>query len=456
MVRRLSVFFLAGAVLTTSGCSLPTDRGSGNVAVSGAAGSSARPATGSPISHIVVIIQENRSVDNLFNGFPGADTVTSGQNIYGQTVSLKPESLAAPYDMGHRHGSWLLDYNQGNMNGFSTESIDCYAKHGQCPPRDVAAYGYVPKAEVQPYWDMAEQYTFADELFQTNQGPSFPAHQYLISGTSSIGNGSKYLASDNPGDTVGKGNQGGCDSVRSTTVRTIDSQGKQGPFVFPCFDRNSILQEMNEQSVSWHYYQEFKGSGQWHAPDAIENIRNGPSYTNVEWPSSAVLEDIDRGYLADVSFVTPNAAESDHSGRNNGSGPSWVASIVNRIGESQYWNSTAIIVIWDDWGGWYDHVPPKIFNSYELGFRVPMIVISPYAKPNYVSHVPYEFGSILKFIEETFDVASLNTTDVRATDLSDCFNFKGSPRPIKPIASKYSAAYFEHQPIDYESPDDDR
>ena len=169
-----------------------------------------------------------------------------------------------------------------------------------------------------------------------------------------------------------------------------------------------------------------------------------------------MLEDIDRGYLADVSFVTPSAAESDHSGRNNGSGPSWVASIVNRIGESQYWNSTAIIVIWDDWGGWYDHVPPKIFNSYELGFRVPMIVISPYAKPNYVSHVPYEFGSILKFIEETFDVASLNTTDVRATDLSDCFNFTGSPRPFKPIASKYSAAYFEHQPIDYESPDDDR
>jgi len=158
-----------------------------------------------------------------------------------------------------------------------------------------------------------------------------------------------------------------------------------------------------------------------------------------------------------VSFVTPSGLESDHSGRNNGTGPSWVASIVNAIGtNSSYWNNTAIIVTWDYWGGGYDHVPPKIFNSYELGFRVPMIVISPYAKPNYVSHVHYEFGSILKFIEETFGLPSLNTTDKRATDLSDCFSFTTTPRAFKPIAAKYSAAYFERQPIDYESADDDQ
>ena len=110
---------------------------------------------------------------------------------------------------------------------------------------------------------------------------------------------------------------------------------------------------------------------------------------------------------------------------------------------------------WDDWGGWYDHVPPQIYDSYELGFRVPMIVISPYAKRGYVSHTPYEFGSILKFIERTFDLASLGTTDVRANDLSDCFNFGAEPRAFKPIAAKYSARYFEALPISYESPDDD-
>jgi phospholipase C len=245
--------------------------------------------------------------------------------------------------------------------------------------------------------------------------------------------------------------------VPSASVQTLDPHGKPGPSVFPCFDRDSILQKMDDRYVSWHYYQEFKGSGEWHAPDAIEAIRNGPSYATVKWPSSSVLDDIKYGRLAEVSFVTPSGLESDHSGRNNGSGPSWVASIVNAIGENRsYWNSTAIIVTWDDWGGWYDHVPPKIFNSYELGFRVPMIVVSPYAKPNYVSHVPYEFGSILKFIEETFGVASLGTTDTRANDLSDCFNFSAVPRAFRPIAAKYSAAYFEHQPVDRQSIDDDQ
>ena len=443
--------------MLTSGCSLPADRGSSGAAVVGVAGSAATPLTSSPIAHIVVIIQENRTVDNLFNGFPGADTVTTGQNVYGQSVPLRPTLLTAPYDMGHRHGSWLLDYNHAQMNGFSTESLDCYAKPKQCPQSEVAAYGYVPEGEIQPYWDMAEQYTFADELFQTNQGPSFPAHQYLISGTSTIRNGSRYKASENPRDTSGKRSQGGCDSVPSASVQTLDQHGKPGPSVFPCFDRDSILQKMDDRYVSWHYYQEFKGSGEWHAPDAIEAIRNGPSYANVKWPSSSVLDDIKYGRLAEVSFVTPSGLESDHSGRNNGSGPSWVASIVNAIGEnSSYWNSTAIIVTWDDWGGWYDHVPPKIFNSYELGFRVPMIVVSPYAKPNYVSHVPYEFGSILKFIEETFGVASLGTTDTRANDLSDCFNFSAVPRAFRPIAAKYSAAYFEHQPVDRQSIDDDQ
>jgi len=253
MIQRLSVFFLAGAILLTSGCALPTDRGSGGVAVPGAAGTAAARLNTSPIAHIIVIIQENRTVDNLLNGFPGADTVTSGQNEYGQTVVLRSTLLTAPYDMGHRHGSWLLDDNHGSMNGFSTESLNCYVKRRQCPQSDVAAYGYVPESEVQPYWDMAEQYTFADELFQTNQGPSFPAHQYLISGTSTIHNGSSYRASENPRDTNGKRSQGGCDSVPSTTVQTLGPRGKPGPSVFPCLDRDSILQRMDDQSVSWSY-----------------------------------------------------------------------------------------------------------------------------------------------------------------------------------------------------------
>ena len=407
------------------------------------------------ITHIVIIVQENRTVDNLFNGLPGADTVQRGKNMRGRTVALEPISLTAPYDMSHRHEAWRDDYHRGAMNGFSTEPENCHLP-GQCPPRVTASYGYVPRTQTWQYWQMAEAFTFADELFQSNQGPSFPAHQYLISGTSTISDNSTLKASDNPDDSDGISRQGGCDSVKSTRVKTIDPAGKDGKLVFPCFERKSIMDLMNKNGISWAYYQESGGAGQFHAPDAIKQIRYGPSYDNVKWPSATVLRDIHKGRLAQVVFVTPSAKASDHPGRNNGTGPSWVASVVNAIGQSQYWRSTAIIVTWDDWGGWYDHVQPPVYNSYELGFRVPMIVVSPYARRKYVSHTQYEFGSILKFVEDTFALGSLGTTDKRATSIADCFAFDSPPANFQPIQTTLPPEYFERLPIDTEPADDDR
>jgi phospholipase C len=212
---------------------------------------------------------------------------------------------------------------------------------------------------------------------------------------------------------------------------------------------------MDAKGVSWLYYQEFGGSGQWHAVNAIKPLWYGAVRAKVIWPSARVLSDIAGGKLPQVTFITPSAAESDHTGRNDGSGPSWVAAIVNAIRESAYWKSTAIVVVWDDWGGWYDHVAPRIYNSYEVGFRVPMIVISPYAKRKYVSHEKYEFDSILRFIEDTFELGSLHTTDDRAQSIADCFDFGAPPRAFERIPAKYSAAYFERRPIDDETPDDD-
>src|SRR6202008_2964623 len=176
---------------------------------------------------------------------------------------------------------------------------------------------------------------------------------------------------------------------------------------------------LNTKGVTWHYYAPSAGSI-WTGPDAIQHICQqqtvngtlsctGPDWTkNVIIPQSQVLVDIANGQLAQVSWIIPNGLSSDHAASNDGSGPSWVASIVNAIGNSPYWSNTAIIVTWDDWGGWYDHVPPPSrFNQNEYGFRVPLIVISPYAKPGYVSHVVHDFGSILKFVEEIFSLPSL-------------------------------------------------
>jgi phospholipase C len=408
----------------------------------------------SKITHVVIIVQENRSVDDLFNGFPGADTVRSGKNSDGKTVKLQPVPLTGNYDINHQHSAFLTEDANGKLDGFN--NVDSACKVGKrCPSKETRAYGYVPRGGVEPYFEMASRYTFADRMFQTNEGPSFPAHQYIISGTSTISNGSELRAAENALTPRGKPT-GGCDSLAGSTVGLIDEFGNQNQTAYPCFERLTLMDLVHAKSLSWRYYEAHRGAGIWNAPDAIVHIRKSKSYdVDVVAPPTAVLRDIAKNQLANVVWVTPKAAYSDHAGVTNGSGPSWVASVVNAIGHSSYWDDTAIFITWDDWGGWYDHVVPPQYNSYELGFRVPLIVVSPYAKLHYVSHTQHEFGSILKFIEKTFGLGSLHTTDVRADDLSDCFDFSQPPTKFETIPAQYPSSYFLRDRFSAENPDDD-
>ncbi len=409
---------------------------------------------GGKIAHVVIVVQENRSTDNLFNGLAGADTSRSGRNSANETVRLKPEPLTAPYDVDHEHRAYEASYDAGDMNGFNLERSNCEKGH-RCPPPYERAYAFVPRSDVEPYFSMARQYAFADRMFQTNEGPSFAAHQYIISGTSTIEKGSKWKASELP-FTPHQKFTGGCDSPHGSLVMLIDPQGEEDREAYPCFERPALMDLLTPKGLTWHYYQAHAGPGLWNAPDAIRHVRFGTDYSSdVVWPPSQVLSDIADGRLANVVWVTPTAKASDHAGNTDGSGPSWVASVVNAIGRSAYWQNTVIFVTWDDWGGWYDHVPPPQYNSYELGFRVPLIAISAYAKRGYVSHRQHEFGSMLKFVENAFALGSLDSTDERADALADCFDFSQKPRPFKPIHAKLPPSYFLDQPVSDEDPDTD-
>jgi phospholipase C len=386
-----------------------------------------------PIEHVVIVVQENRTPDYLFQGIRGADISKYAIDSHGNRVALQPISLTAPYDLGHKHSSFLIDYNNGKMNGF-----DAALPRGD----HWRPYGYAPASQVAPYHAMATQYVLADHMFQTNQGPSFPAHLYIISGTATEPSIAAYRVRDNPySSTTGKAEPAGCDAPPPTVVPTIQvTNGIIGPapLVFPCFDRPVLSDFLDAKGVSWRYYQWSSGAGDWHAYDAIRHVRYGNDYHNVIWPSPKILKDIAKGQLAGVTWVTPADPWSDHAGKHStGQGPAWVAAVVNAIGESKFWKTTAIFVLWDDWGGWYDHVAPPIYNSYELGFRVPLLVISPYARAGYVSKVQHEFGSILAFTEETFGIpkGALKDTDQRADDLRDPFDFSRGPRAFVPIAA---------------------
>ena len=375
----------------------------------------------------------------MFSGFPGADTATTGINK-GNVVTLSSVTLEDPFDPDHSHIAWEKDWDGGKIDDFGWKPSY---------PSTNLPYAYVPRDESLPYWTLASAYTVADRMFQSNTGPSYVAHQYIIAGQSAG-------ADENPNTTA---NVWGCDSPPGTTVALIGPNGTDLPGPFPCFDYQTMGDLLDASKISWKYYAPSATGGNagyiWSAYDAIKHIRYGPDWAgDVISPETQVLTDINSGTLAQVSWVVPSYANSDHAGSRSNTGPDWVASIVNEIGASQYWSNTVVFITWDDWGGWYDHVSPPQIDNMGLGFRVPLIVVSPYAMHGYVSHTQHEFGSFLAFLELRFSLPSLQTRDAVSDNLMDCFDFSQSVQPYTPVPSKRTPYDFEHE-VNTGPPDDD-
>ena len=415
---------------------------SATVAALGCGSSPAPPP--SKIQHVLIIVQENRTPDNMFHGLPNADIADSGLNSKGERIPLTASSLMDNYDLDHSHRAFVAMYDGGKMDGADRIKVQCAVQPCVSNPQ----FKYVDPSEVAPYFQLAEQYTFADRMFQSNQGPSFPAHQFIISGTSAPTANSDFFAAENVGGALLPGRhsfgRSACGGLPGQSVQLIGPAGDESREQFPCFEHLTLMDLLDHQQLSWRYYstQVSWESAIWTAPNAIFHLRYSADWAKVIPSPLQVLRDISNGDLATVSWVTPRGQDSDHPSLNLGSGPSWVAALVNAIGNSRYWSNTAIFVVWDDWGGWYDHVAPPIYNSYEYGFRVPLIVVSPYAKPHYVTHAQHDFGSILRFIEENFDMPSLGYADARADDLSDCFDFDQKPLAFETIVAPLGAKYF--------------
>jgi phospholipase C len=391
------------------------------------------------VKHVVVLIQENRSFDNLFNGFPGADTVPYGYGHNGQKISLAPAPLEQLFDPDHSHAAWLTESNGGAMNGFDREKTFPKTHH------PYPAYEYIEHSEIQPYFRIGERYGIADRMFASQTGPSYAGHQYIVAAQS------HDLIGD-PTDPLGRW---GCDAQPGTTTEEILPNGKdilKGPF--PCFNYATLGDLLDQAHVTWKYYANL-GTEQGVADvlpdpyDAIRHIRFGPDWEKrTVTPSVQILLDIPLGNLAAVSWVNPPFVASDHPLSNLGLGPQWVGNIVNEIESSQYAKDTVILIVWDDWGGFYDHVLPRVKDQMGLGFRVPLLVVSPYAKQGYVSHVEHEYGSLAHFIESVYGLPSLGQRDANSDDLSDFFNFGMEPRPRAPIETTVPPSVFLQLPPD--------
>ena len=451
--------------------------------------------------HIIVVFQENRTPDNMFQGLCSppygsasscSTTPTDTQyNIEtdnwldkqapGGTVHPLTTTLAGTYDLGHTHVDFnkMCDFNastgQCAMDGAG--QVSCTKCNGTTQPQ----FRYIDNSTgiMNPYLSMITQYGWANYMFQTNQGPSFPAHQYIFGATSapsaeddSIGTFAAENSIPALGDT-------GCTAPEGSTVNLIDANGVENPnnIIYPCFEHQTLGDLLDAQQISWRFYTP-NANGVWTSPNAINHLCvptngtcQGPDWLNdVDLVAADVLNDITNCKLRSVSWAMPSAQNSDHALLNDGGGPSWVASIVNAVGNStcknpngtSYWDSTAIIISWDDWGGWYDHEPPTFLpypqGGYQLGFRVPLIVVSAYTRAGLISNTHYDFGSVARFIEGNFGLTegALSFADARATsDLREFFSFRTAPRVFQTIPSPKNAKFFMHDKRPQLDPDDD-
>ncbi len=327
MGLRLRVF-AASSALAFAACSSGGSSGTG--AVTPARGDTLkRHGTSNPITHVVVMIQENRSFDNLFATYPGADGATQGlmKTPSGgeEYVPLEAVNLAEICDFGHRRDGFLKEYDNGMMDGFGLE-----AGGGRCKgPAGTKVYQYVNPSQIAPYWDIANQYVLADHMFQTQGSGSFTAHQDLIAGGTTINAQQTKSLVDYPSDTPW-----GCDAPKHTKTSTLTWTGvklkygyHQGPF--PCLGYATLRDLLDAHSVSWKYYAPpvaSRGGGLWNAFDAISAVRHGPEWNaNVTSDPNVIFNDIASNTLPSVSWVIPDRENSDHPNTGTDDGPSWVA-----------------------------------------------------------------------------------------------------------------------------------
>lgn len=373
-----------------------------------------------PIEHIIILYQENRTFDHFFGTYPGANGLPLMADLpnglpFKVALPKAPGSkeMVTPFhltttstrDLDHSSRAAEVAYDHGKMDGF------VYAENSEM------TMGYYDYRELPYYWDYASKFVLMDNFFTSQRGPSLPNHLYLIAGQSGG-------LIDNPGP---------CQS------RAIcQGPSSKNPYGLPndlTFNFTNVMDELDGHGVSWKYYngdkENYKDAGYWNPVPAFASFMKNPSRLSNLAPNDQFLKDLANGNLAKVVWVIPQEDESDHPSADVKVGQKYLVSLINAIMETKFWSSTAIFVTWDDYGGWYDHVPPPQVDAFGLGFRVPCLIISPYAKEGFIDHTQSEFTSILKFIETVHELPPLTRRDAMASNMLEAFDF--SQPPIAPL-----------------------
>ncbi len=467
----------------------------------------------SSFEHIVVIVQENRTPDNLFQGLclppygsTGAcgvgplqyDVQSYGFDRNGTRIPLLPVPLGNPYDPWHNHEGFEAMCNPNPTTHYPCMRNTDLSTSGCLPyPNNNCSFEYVDpitSPSVYSYLYIAQNFGWANRMFQTNQGSSAPAHQFLFGGTSA-----PSAAADANAIFIDGSQDLGCLAALNAPYKMIDPAHApllydmvNNPLGTLCFTHKTMATLLKNSRHTWRYYTvgdhwTDRSANIWTAPNAIQEIcQPNSTFTlctgadwinNVDLNPSDVLKDLQNCNLKNMVWVIPTGQNSDHPSPNYTSdgGPAWVANVINGVGSSScvdlinsrrvpYWEDTAIVVTWDDWGGFYDHVLPPFLSApeqgqgdYQMGFRVPLLFVSAYTNRIVDSTNRYDFGSILRFAEQNFGITegSLGFADVRsATDLSVFYDFRQSAKRFH-IPTNVPAEFFLNDERPAEAPDND-
>ncbi len=363
-----------------------------------------------PIKHVVIIIKENRSFDHMFGLFPGANGATYGY-AGSQKIPLAHAQLISA-DLPHGFRESLTAIDGGKMDGFYKIA------------KDYQSYVQFHQEDIPNYWKYAEKFGLADNFFSSMYGGSFPNHMYFAAASSDdiVGN---------PSGQKQTPNAWGCDSLPGTYVIQVDPTNGQRNNIFPCVDIPTLPDELNAAGHTWRYYSATRTAYGfiWSVLDSINHIRYGDQWDTNVLDVNNFASDVQNGQLADVTWITPTGPVSDHPPKSVCVGEGWSVEIINAIMNSQFWDSTAIFLTWDDFGGFYDHVNPPKEDYFGLGIRVPMIIISPYVKPGSIHHTVFEFSSMLSFAETLFGLPALTKRDEEADNMMKAFDFSQKALP---------------------------
>ena len=416
------------------------------------------------IKHIIIIMQENRSFDHYFGTYPGADGLPASKGKF--TVCLPDPAIrrcvypfhdSADANVGGPHGNVaaVADINKGRMNGFVTEARgvascinsvnpNCQAKS----PPDVM--GYHDAREIPNYWAYARNYVLQDHMFEPNASWSLPQHLFMVSEWSAL------CTSSNPFS---------CHNALDAPANPPDPGfGIPNPLTSADYAWTDLTYLLHKDNVSWRYYveggtqpdcadssavtcpavaQNAKTPGIWNPLPQFDTVKQDGQVSNIT-DTSNYFAAAKEGTLPAVSWITPSDADSEHPSALVSAGQAWTTGLINAAMQGPDWNSTAIFLSWDDWGGFYDHVVPPKVDENGYGLRVPGLVISPYARQGYIDHAVYSQDAYVKFIEDVFlggarlDPATDGRPDPRPTvretvpilgDLANDFDFTQQPRP---------------------------